>query len=220
MKDFRQKKWRKERKRCKRLGLPWRDRLDLENWNLTWRFKIATHEGADYQRASVAHTFVDGAYLRATIEVFLVETRGLSDLELEEVLVHELLHVIVNGMRCQKGHGAGPARKGEEQVCTWLSRVLVRMWHRDPVIAEALTTADPRTIHLPRWGGVLPDILGDFTTAIGKTGTEVTLADMEAGMERLYGPGERARRMQRYASEAHEEYLAREVLLDPFEALL
>lgn len=173
------KKWLKEKARIKRIGLPWRERLNLEPWHLTWRFKLATHD--DHSRGSVAEANVDWAYMRATLTFWLVETKPLSDDELEEVIVHELSHVLVNFMR----HKRNVCTQVEERLCTELSRAFLET--RKGALDEGHARArrekfnESLTVRMPALGS-----LTDLFDTLGDTGTELTAEHLKAARDRLF----------------------------------
>lgn len=94
-----------------RLGLRW------------WTIQVHWHKGKaakKYFRAKpdetiLARTFSDWRYADASIHINLPAWRGMTGEEIERVVVHELVHVLVNEMRENEPHH-------EERVVTGLTK--------------------------------------------------------------------------------------------------
>lgn len=113
----------RQKERIQALREKWVGPLGLKWWCTNWKYDrgdIADSDG--YGNYPVAHCRADWRYLEATIEWSLPRVVNLSDQELENVLVHELMHIFVNEMREGK-------LKHEERVCETLARAFV--WLRD-----------------------------------------------------------------------------------------
>ena len=111
------KDYRQQKKRVMGLFEVWRPRVGVQNFKLTYTWSGTVDE--DY----VMKTGGKWQYLDAWIDVCLPRCLGLTDDELEWVVVHELLHVALLPI------GAlGTERHDlEERVCTELAWAFVRM---------------------------------------------------------------------------------------------
>jgi len=104
----------------------WIGRLNLSHWSdITQKF----HTGLCPETADcAARTFSDWKYKYATIEFYLGVMVNMEPQEQELVVVHELLHVVLNEM-----HGASDAnlseddRAHEERVVTELTQAFLRI---------------------------------------------------------------------------------------------
>lgn len=109
-----------ERKRIQAVAKKWRDVLAMYEWNVTHRFTDGALiiDGVLNTRASGCAN-VDWPYRQATLEFNVQATAKLTDAELEECYVHEVMHVYLNEMR------EGEINH-EERVATSLSYALIR----------------------------------------------------------------------------------------------
>lgn len=92
---------------------------------LWWEIKIVYYENPsdiievfraiDEDRVLVAKTYADWKYASAKICINVPEFRGRTDNEIERIVVHELMHVLVNEMREGELHH-------EERVVTTLTK--------------------------------------------------------------------------------------------------
>lgn len=107
----------------------WQKRLGLKWWDIDQTFVRDASEfstdGAPTPETA-ANCFAEWRYLRARVSFNMhkIYTHELPDEKLEEVVVHEFCHVLVNEMR-----GADFDIAHEERVCTTLSKAFI--WTRD-----------------------------------------------------------------------------------------
>jgi hypothetical protein len=121
---------KREMARCETLFTRWQFRLGLKWWNVQRQYYSSEK---DYEAAKLiddpVHTsymivWAQWPYLHATIGVNCRATRRLPKKQLERIVIHELLHCLVNEMR-----EPDPDRKHEERVVTTLTDAVV--WTRD-----------------------------------------------------------------------------------------
>lgn len=105
----------------------WSGPMGVRWWQVTHEWE-RLHDSVEHAPASsstavrtAARTRVQWPYLRATIEWFLPALRDLSEDELEEVVVHEFGHILVNEMRWVEAEG-GDNILHEERVVSTLER--------------------------------------------------------------------------------------------------
>lgn len=97
---------------------PWMEALWLKWWNIEWRWHRGRIDGESDVTAMA--TSADWEYAEAVISVDLTRIEDWGTEELEKVVVHELMHVILHEARYWKddlGH--------EERVASWLQRAFL-----------------------------------------------------------------------------------------------
>jgi predicted aminopeptidase len=121
---MREKERKRQIKRMRDLVAKWAEPMGL----LWWKIDVVYYGGYDEckqlfsdpksaNRETVAITDASWKYLEATIEVNLQRVARMDDDKLEEVVVHELAHVLVNEMR-EEGD------EHEERVVTTVVKAL------------------------------------------------------------------------------------------------
>ena len=121
---MKKKEYKRARKRFDRIALEWAERLGLKWWSLNFLHHRKTpkkFKRTDGHQTGVS-TIARWQYLEAYFEVNTPAIARMSDSELEELVVHEMMHVLVNEMR-EKG------RKHEERVCSRLTQAF--LWVRE-----------------------------------------------------------------------------------------
>lgn len=88
----------KNKNRIKKLLDFWVRYFGLTYWKIEIEYKDYIVPG-ESGNVPVARTFADWRYLSATIEINISDISGMKKEELEKVIVHELLHIIVNELR-------------------------------------------------------------------------------------------------------------------------
>jgi hypothetical protein len=85
----------KSRKRINALIKKWRAILYINSWQIDIVFKYYDDEDG----RKIAETEANYRYLKATITFYLsaIESRNLSDNDLEEFVVHEMVHILLAG---------------------------------------------------------------------------------------------------------------------------
>lgn len=111
---------KKERDRIRKVLDLWIERTGLTGWAIDIQYDRSTRP-ANSPRGSVAEASVAWPYRRATLTFWLLGTAPYDDLVLEEIVVHELMHIQVNEMR--EHHDL----HHEERVCTELARMIVQL---------------------------------------------------------------------------------------------
>lgn len=120
------KEYKIEVERIRKLIKKWRSPLGLGWWKVTFEYEREEPEedgkteyaprDVDGIWRNVAVTRCDPNYLLATITFYLIQTRKLSDDELEETFVHECMHIILSPMHTRR------MAAQEELVATQLAR--------------------------------------------------------------------------------------------------
>lgn len=113
-----------ERKRIRGIAKKWRLPLGLDEWRLTTEFVDGALIVDDELRPDVAGCAnVKWEYRQATLKFNLQQTARFDDDELEEMYVHEAMHILLNEMREYE-----PGRMGcEERVASSLSFAFMRL---------------------------------------------------------------------------------------------
>ena len=92
--------FRKHRRRIRRLARKWEVRLRLTGWKLKYEYSRGKFErDGSYDHEAVAIAKVNWPYCMATITFDMEYVAVLDDAELEEVFVHECVHVLLREMR-------------------------------------------------------------------------------------------------------------------------
>jgi len=132
MKD---REYRKQKKRIQRFIDRWAAPLGMKWWEITYAWHDEPYVGEDAVggRTPAARTLVDWDYRRATIHFYLPDCEGESDRHMEDVVIHEFMHVLLNEMRQWKD--ASDALAHEER--TAVSLVQAIRW-----VAEAAKKGD------------------------------------------------------------------------------
>lgn len=94
----------------------WKPFFGIENWRVNIHFYRGAIPGNE-DAAGCCHSLWE--YLDATLEFNLAELAENDDEQLESVVVHELLHIIVDELKTKKG--------SPERVVSHLSRILMRL---------------------------------------------------------------------------------------------
>ena len=99
-----------ESRQVKKVVDRWRKILKLEShWNIEFKIRNSSNEMSDGNQDAMACIHVDLRYFAAEIEFNATE---ISEGELDGVVLHELLHIIMEPIACASGCGLG--RKFEE----------------------------------------------------------------------------------------------------------
>lgn len=123
------KAFKRQKKRVQKYLRHWKVMLGLG----VWRIDVDWYDGRLPETRSLndrdvvlADIHVSWEYLKATMRVNVAAVAGLSDEQLEEVIIHELLHAVVNEMR---NYSADDGIYHEERVVSTLTSVIG--WVRD-----------------------------------------------------------------------------------------
>ncbi|MGK2898834.1 MAG: hypothetical protein ACSLE9_09130 [Burkholderiaceae bacterium] len=121
------KEFKRERKRIRALAAKWRDPLRLFEWEVELRYSRGPFEvNGTRDSDAVGMASVQWPYRKATLTFDVTETAGYSDAYLEQVFVHECVHVIVNEMRDDEGGSC----LHEERVVSTLTTILLPLGRR------------------------------------------------------------------------------------------
>lgn len=116
-----------ERRRIRKVAKKWYRTLGLDEWRLTTKYTDGSLIVADVlEPETVAFTVARWQYRTATIEFNLKQTAELNDSDLEEVYLHEAMHILLNEMREFEPGKCEP----EERTASTLSFVLMRLRKR------------------------------------------------------------------------------------------
>lgn len=111
------KEYKAQKARVWRLVNKWIPKLGLQPWKVTVNWE---REKNLSDPRTIMDCFADWRYLGAVITAYLPTVAEEPDDHLEEIVIHELLHVHVNELRERKiDH--------EERVVTTLARVVMRL---------------------------------------------------------------------------------------------
>lgn len=113
----------------------WREVLGLDEWEVTLSYHDAEYvrrDGAGGSAEAFGMTTVDWEYRRATLDFRVDMAAEESDDDVEYVVVHEAMHVLLNGQRAMRAASEGGAaylnyeRLFEEHTATTLARAFIR----------------------------------------------------------------------------------------------
>lgn len=112
----------------------WRNVLGLDEWHVTLNYRDGEFVKGDGSPSALALglTNVDWEYRRATIDFRCDLMTEQDDDELEYCVVHEAMHVLLNGQRAvREANSAGAVyveyeRLFEEHTATTLARAFIR----------------------------------------------------------------------------------------------
>lgn len=92
--------WKRQRRRIRALLKKWRFVLTLDEWDITNNFVDGPIVvDGEVSSEAVASAKVRWEYRRATLSWNTQEVAKLNDADLEEVFLHESMHVLLNEMR-------------------------------------------------------------------------------------------------------------------------
>lgn len=94
----------------------WKPFFGIENWSLVINLHRGPIPGDEDAAGSCRSTW---EYMHATLAFNLEELADYEDEEVEGVVIHELLHIIVDELKTKRG--------SPERVVTHLSRILQRV---------------------------------------------------------------------------------------------
>lgn len=120
---------KQQRRRIITLNKKWRYALTMDEWNITHRYvdgSITVNDVVNHEAIAAAN--VRWEYRQATISWNLREVAKLNDVELQEVFLHEAMHVLLNEMReVVEGN-----IKAEERSATTFSFLILRVLEMRP----------------------------------------------------------------------------------------
>jgi hypothetical protein len=133
-----EKAFKRQKKRVQKYLRHWKILLGLGVWRIDVEWYdgrlTETRGGHDSRDTVLADIHVSWEYLKATMRVNIEAVSKLSDEQLEEVIIHELLHAVVNEMR---NFSADDGIYHEERVVSTLTSVIG--WVRDHYQPEPAT---------------------------------------------------------------------------------
>ena len=92
--------WKRQRRRIRALLKKWRFVLTLDEWDITNNFVDGPIVvDGEVSSEAVASARVRWEYRRATLSWNTQKVAKLNDADLEEVFLHESMHVLLNEMR-------------------------------------------------------------------------------------------------------------------------
>lgn len=116
------KEYNEQRTRVRKLIKKWHQTLGLNWWRLKYEFKREKSEkdsDDDKDWATTARCIASPNYLDATIIFYLPEIATMDDNELEETVLHEMMHVFLSPMSTKEKDDE------EERVATTLARAFI-----------------------------------------------------------------------------------------------
>lgn len=124
-----------EKNRVRAMFDRWRTVLGLDEWHITLNYRDAEYVKQDGEPSGkwvLGFTQVDWEYRRAVIDFRCDLTAGEPDADLEYCVVHEAMHILLNGQRAVRELGSGGAvyreyeRLFEEHTATTMARAFIR----------------------------------------------------------------------------------------------
>lgn len=106
------------RKKLKKYFDKWFERLLLHSWYIDIHWEYEPNRQESRMRGQMP---VQWEYLRADFYIYLPLLWGMREVELEEFIVHELMHIMVNEMRDDSPDNCDH----EERVVTSLARAFM-----------------------------------------------------------------------------------------------
>jgi len=137
------KEYNAQKKRIRKLKKKWHEALGLNWWRVTYVYSRESRDGTpvsydngnDWDIAATCEC--DSNYMTATITFFLPQLVNIEDEELEEIFLHECMHILINPMR-HKNRSAE-----EERVATTLARSVI--WATQDLVKAALKEKKKKT---------------------------------------------------------------------------
>ena len=121
--------WKRQRRRIRALLKKWRFVLTLDEWDITNNFVDGPIVvDGEVSSDAVASARVRWEYRRATLSWNTQEVAKLNDADLEEVFLHESMHVLLNEMR----EVVAGNIKAEERSATTFALVVRRVLEMTP----------------------------------------------------------------------------------------
>lgn len=121
--------WKRQRRRIRALLQKWRYALTLDEWDITNDYVDGSIiVDGELSSEAVAAAKVRWEYRRATISWNTQEVARLNDADLEQVFLHETMHVLLHEMReVVEGN-----IKAEERSATTFATVILRVLEMRP----------------------------------------------------------------------------------------
>jgi hypothetical protein len=107
--------------RIGRIRERWQEPLGLDDWRVTWKFE---REHSEELKDVVANCNVSWEYEMATVTWFIPQVLNceFDDDDLEQIVVHEIMHILLNEMR----EDTKKRINHEERVATRLAKAFIR----------------------------------------------------------------------------------------------
>lgn len=137
--------YEQEKQRCVVLFEEWRSILRLQAWQLTYSFYRGQHPRGESAAGGrcVMEVQGDWRYLQGSVDIYTGETKDLSDEDLLDCVIHELMHLHLTEISIEDEN----FRAHEERVVTQLTRVILEMRQRameeaaSPVVTDVVPEA-------------------------------------------------------------------------------
>ena len=120
--------YEKEKQRILRCLEKWQHNLWLSYWHIQSEFYREGLGDDERNFITLASTSSMYQYMRASIKWNVFDIKDISDERLNEVVAHELAHVLIGEMRDYKRD-----RNHEERVCTHLEKIFTFLLNTDYV---------------------------------------------------------------------------------------
>lgn len=120
-------KYERQKARARPLFQKWAERLGLQNYTITVTYydsKKRFCKEANASRDTVMSVTPDWRYLFADIQVNVPALVSMSDDDLEQCVIHELLHVVVNPVFGDQMRRTSMEKSLEERVVSHLTKIL------------------------------------------------------------------------------------------------
>ncbi len=109
----------KPEQRLRKLFTKWTKTLGLEDWDI--HCELAPEAGnVDRNLEAAAETITWWQYMRATVRFCKSYVEGVGDAELEHIVIHELMHVVLAEMEARNV-------KHEERAAVMLQRAFSKL---------------------------------------------------------------------------------------------
>lgn len=135
---------------CKLLFEKWRERLKLQFYEIQYEWFREGNLDRDDARHMKTNmdVLVQWEYLRAYVRVDCPLIVDKTVPEIEEIVVHEFCHILVNEMSSQKR--SQNKYDHEERVVTTLTRLFLSMDDTEPIVAPPIpASVETTTVALP-----------------------------------------------------------------------
>ena len=126
--------YRSQCRRIKQFASLWRKKLGLDWWNLDLKYARSLQE-FDFSedlnacKSTVAYTHSQYEYLQAQVTFNVPEIASFDDTQLEEIILHEFMHILLCETRYGNNCECPFDPKREERVATVLARAFQRTRH-------------------------------------------------------------------------------------------
>jgi DNA-binding protein Fis len=105
----------------------WRWKMNLNRWTVKFDWHWDHAHTSDETMRTLMSVNADWPYLRATIHVYVTDLEGMSKNDIEEVLVHEMVHMVTDQMTNWRERNDAADHQNIERGTCELAAILIGM---------------------------------------------------------------------------------------------